>query len=133
MRLASGLLAAVLVWPPVQHVLCRRLELDPWSFFGFAMYAVPNLEVTVRAGALDAPDGEPDWNAIPVSSYALLRAYGEERARWGRLLPPDRLARELLARHADLEGVVVRILRWQISPESSRLEPLQRDFRYLRE
>ena len=129
-RLATALLALVCLWPPVQHVLSRKLELDPWSFFGFAMYAVPNLRVTVRAGALDPGGGDPDWNAVPVSSYALLREFGERRARFGRLLPPDGLAGALLERHPELPGVVVRIRRWHISPETSRLEPVERDFSY---
>lgn len=129
-RVATVLLAVVCLWPPVQHLLSRSLELDPWSFFGFAMYSVPNLRVTVRAGALDPMGGEPDWNAISVASYPLLREFGERRARFGRLVTPDELAGALLERHPQLSGVVVRIQRWRISPETSRLEPEVRDFSY---
>jgi len=133
MRVATGMLAFVIAWPLVQHGLARSLELDPWSFFGFAMYAVPNLKLTVRA-AVPGAAGEPlDWNAVPVSSYGLLREYAERRARFGKLLPPDALAAELLERHPEIPGVVVRIRRWQISGESSRLEAVDSDFAYRRE
>jgi hypothetical protein len=131
-RLATALVVAVLLWPPVQHVLSRSLQLDPWSFFGFAMYAVPNFEVSVRAAALDGPGSEPDWNAVSVSSYSLLRSFGERRARWGLLLRPDVLAEQLLERQPELPGVLVRVRRWRISPETSRLEAVDTDYAYPR-
>lgn len=130
-RVATGLLAAVVVWPALHHGLARSLELDPWAFFGFAMYAVPNLRVNVRAAAL-APGGEPDWNAVPVSSYRLLNEYAERRARFGLLASPDPLAAELLERHPDLPGLLLRVRRWRIDPETSRLEPVDRDYLYPR-
>ncbi len=131
-RVATGLLVAVLLWPLAHHALARNLELDPWAFFGFAMYSVPNLKLNVRAAALAGPDAEPDWNAVPVSSYALLREYAEARARFGRLLPPDGLAAQLFEKHPELTELLIRVRRWRISPESSRLEPSDRDYRYRR-
>ncbi len=126
-----------MIWPGVQHLLVRNLDLDPWAFFGFAMYSVPNLRVNVRAAGL--PTGgegdaaaEPDWNAVPVSSYRLLNDYAEARAYYGSLLPPDDLAAELFERHAELPALLIRIRRWQIAPESSRLEPVDRDHVYRR-
>ena len=132
MRLATALLVAVMVWPGVQHVLARSLELDPWAFFGFAMYSVPNLRVNVRAAGLEADGGEPDWNAIPVSSYRLLNDYAEARARYGLLLPPDGLAEALFERQPEISALLIRVRRWQISPETSRLEAVDRDAVYRR-
>lgn len=131
-RLATGLVVFVLLWPPVQHVAARTFELDPWAFFGFAMYAVPNLRVNVRAARLASldPHAEPDWNAISPVSYAALRSFAERRARWGRLLAPDNVARELFAAQPDLPGLLIRVRRWVIAPESSRLEPRDTDYRF---
>ena len=131
-RLATALVALILVWPPVQHGLSRTFELDPWSFFGFAMYSVPNFETTVRAGALRGEGAEPDWNGIPVASYRHLRDYALRRTRWGALLPPDRLAAELLERHDDLDGVVIRIRRYEIDSETERIVARERDHSYRR-
>lgn len=129
-RLALSLLTAVTVWPLLQHGLARSLELDPWAFFGFAMYSVPNLRLNVRAGALDGSGREPDWSAVPFSSYALLREYAERRARYGRLLSPDHLARRLLDANPEIPQLLIRIRRWRISPETSRLEPVDTDYVY---
>jgi hypothetical protein len=136
-RVATGLLFFVLLWPPVQHVAARTIELDPWAFFGFAMYAVPNMRVTVRAARIESPaagrsDAElaPDWNALSPASYKALRAFAERRARWGKLLAPDVLARELFDLQPDLPGLVIRVRRWAIDHESARLEPRDNDYRY---
>jgi hypothetical protein len=144
--LATLLLALVLVWPPIQHGLARTYDLDAWAFFGWAMYAVPNLRVNVRAARLEAPaaslrapaaslrapaaDASPDWNAISVGSYDALRAFAERRGRWGALLPPDTLARDLFRAQPDLPGILIRVRRWQISRETSRLVPSDTDYVY---
>ena len=144
--LATLLLALVLVWPPIQHGLVRAYDLDAWAFFGWAMYAVPNLRVNVRAARLEAPaasrkepaasgmepaaDARPDWNAITVGSYDALRTFAERRGRWGALLPPDTLARDLFRAQPDLPGILIRVRRWEISRETSRLVPSDTDYVY---
>ena len=137
-RLATLLLAFVLAWPPIQHGLVRAYALDAWAFFGWAMYAMPNMRVTVRAARLEAPaagqepaaHATPDWNAISVGSYGALRAFAERRGRWGALLPPDTLARHLFRAQPDLPGVLIRVRRWEISHETSRLVPDDTDYVY---
>ena len=132
MRLATALLVLVLAWSPVQHRLARVYDLDPWSFFGWAMYSVPNLRVTVRAGSLDDPSSraEPDWNAISLGSYSALREFAERRGRLGRLLPPDDLAAELFRAQPDLGGLVVRVIRWRIAHDTARIVPANVDYVY---
>jgi hypothetical protein len=129
-RLASALLVAVMVWPSVHFLLVRSYQLDPWAFFGFAMYSVPNLRVNVRAAGLETPDpnAAPDWNAIPISSYPLLNDFAAARSRWGRLLPPDDLARKLFEKHSHLPALLIRVRRWHIAPESALLEPIDSDY-----
>lgn len=131
-RLATLILAGVVVWPLIQHGVVRAYHLDPWAFFGWAMYATPNMRVNVRAARLDAPepDARPDWNAISVGSYGAMRAFAERRGRWGDLLPPDALARELFAAQTDLPGVLIRVRRWELSRETSRLVPSDTDYFY---
>ena len=128
-RLAIGALAVVLVWPPVHHILVRTLEIDAWAFFGWSMYAVPNLRLNVRAASL-AGDGTLDWNAVSPSAWRPMRLYGERRARWGRLLSPDALAREIFELQPELRGLLIRVRRWEIDRESARVASRDSDYVY---
>ena len=130
-RIAALLLAFVVVWPPAQHVLSRSFDMDPWAFFGFAMYAAPNLRTHVRAGILDgAQDAEPDWNAVPRDVADAIHAYALRRARWGELLPPDGLAAEIFERHPELPGLVVRVRRWVLERGTARIAHRDRDYTF---
>jgi len=132
-RVATATLIAVMLWPPVHHTLSRTVGIDPWAFFGFAMYAVPNLRVTARAGRLDSLESgaEPDWNAISLGSYPTLRTFAQRRARWGRFASPDDAARKLFNAQPDLPGIVIRIQRWRIARDSTRLASHDIDVVYL--
>ena len=120
-RIAVGLLLVLAVWPGLHHVLVRSVEIDPWGFFGWSMYAVPNLRMNVRVGRVDVDSGSGsgsemqagsvDWNAISPRAYHAIRVYAERRERWGRLLPPDALAEEIFAGQQDLPGIVIRVRR----------------------
>ena len=130
-RIAMAVLMASLLWPPFHHVLVRSLELDPWAFFGWSMYAVPNLRLNVRAARIEEVAGaEPDWNAISPALYGAMREYALRRQRFGRLLPPDGLAEEIFARQPELPGLLIRVRRWVIDRASSRLEARDTDYRY---
>ena len=36
----ATLLACLTAWPLIHHGVTRHFHMDPWSFFGFAMYSV---------------------------------------------------------------------------------------------
>lgn len=127
MSVALAALAVVVVWPPVHHVLARRCDLDPWSFFGWAMYSVPNLRVNVRAAALDT-EGNEDWNAISPRLWRPMREYAERRERFGCLLVPDGLAEIIFAAQPELSRLRIRVQRWVIDRESARIAPRNRDY-----
>lgn len=128
-RAAIAALIAVFLWPPVHHGLVRSFDLDPWSFFGWSMYAVPNLRLNVRAARLEAGSA-PDWNAISPALYGPMRAYALKRQRWGELLPPDALAEQIFAEQPEHPGLLIRVRRWVIDRDSARLQPRDRDYRY---
>lgn len=134
-RLAVGILAFVLVWPPVHHVLARTLDLDPWSFFGWAMYSVPNLKTAVRAAGLEslpavAPVAQPDWGSIDPRARVWLHEYAQRRERWGKLLPPDAVAERIFALQPELPALLVRVRRWEIDRETGRISPDDVDYVY---
>ena len=42
-----AIVVVLLVWPPIHHVLTRVHGMNPWYFFGWAMYAAPPDHVVV--------------------------------------------------------------------------------------
>ena len=137
-RIAVGLLLVLAVWPGLHHVLVRSVEIDPWAFFGWSMYAVPNHRTNVLVGRVELDSGSEmqagsvDSNAISPRAYRAMRVYAERRERWGRLLPPDALAAEIFAGQPDLPGVVVRVRRWVIDRDSALIAPRDVDYTYAR-
>jgi len=130
-RLALVALAFLVAWPPVQHAFVRSFDMDPWAFFGFAMYSSPNLRLNVRAASIEpGPDSVPDWNAIPAGVRDEVHAFALRRSRFGELLPPDALAEAIFASAPELPGVVVRVRRWVLERESARIAFRDRDYRY---
>lgn len=129
-RFAAAVLALLVAWPPMHHVLVRRFEMDPWAFFGFAMYAVPNLGLNVRGAVAPEPGGLPDWNSLPPDVRKDVHAFALRRERFGQLLRPDSLAQEIFARHPDLPGVAIRVRRFVLERETARIGYRDRDYRY---
>ena len=130
-RAAITALVAFFLWPPVHHVFVRSLDLDPWAFFGWSMYAVPNLRLNVRAARIeDGSPAPPDWNAVSPALYGPMRQYALRRQRWGELLPPDALAERIFAEQPELPGLLIRVRRWVIDRDSARIQPRDRDYRY---
>ena len=115
----------------MHHTLVRSVDLDPWAFFGWSMYAVPNLRLNVRAARVEAgSEAVPDWNAISPALYGPMRAYALRRQRWGELLAPDALAERIFAEQPELPGLLIRVRRWVIDRDSARLQARDRDYRY---
>lgn len=93
----TGLALAAVLWPGAHLVWVARMDVDPWEFFGWAMYARPAARVQVRIeverGPADVGAGE---GAEPAASEPL-RAMGALR----RELERYARRRSTLGRHAD--------------------------------
>ncbi len=127
-KLVVGLLAAMAVWPAVHHLMAVRYAFDPWRFFGWSMYAVPDSRVQVQVAELAGRELrvlDPPPEAVGV--------YAFERAVFGRLLPPDELAMELLAGRPAASGLVIRVRRLVLDPETARIVAEDEIHRYGRD
>jgi hypothetical protein len=122
-RILLAILATLAVWPLVHMWFVKRYDLDPWRFFGFAMYAVPATyqwvhEIELRDGRevnLHPSKLEPEPMRLHVS---LMR----QRAVLGDLIEPHKLAEALFAARPELSGVKVLMHRLAVSRETSRIE-----------
>jgi hypothetical protein len=94
--LACILLVAVCIWPMAHYGLVRALDLNPWKWFGWAMYTVPPMRV--RARAISVEDGRQlDLTDLPrdVAGRVLLayeRFSGPPAPSSGRTPPSGRCA-----------------------------------------
>lgn len=83
-KLAWAVLAFLLVWPPVQHMLHRTYRISPWKLLGLGVYCRPKLtlELEVRI------DGNiQDMRGVGVDA-PLLRLRESTRV-WGVLARPE--------------------------------------------
>ena len=120
-RLLGGFLVLFALWPLVQHALVRSQDVDPWRLFGWAMYCVPGSMKTVRvvevsrAGRFAVLDvGGYDDELQPVVDSFRIR-----RQSLGQLASGDALARFVLERHPDWEGVALPVLTVSLDPETA--------------
>ena len=102
-----ALLVVFALWPLVQHALVQSYGLNPWKFFGFAMYTQPRIIPIVDVYVLDK--GGRHRPLLRPDELRAVEAFQLRREVWGELAAPDELARVLRGRvggAADIEIVV---------------------------
>ncbi len=130
-HIVLSLMTFLSCWPLVHRLLVETVDIDPWRFFGFAMYSQPRvgvfLDVLVLAGD----------QRIDTGTSGLPEAVVQERARaaqrrlvWGRGSRPDRLARLLFDAYPQADGVVLRYRRPFLDRATSRMAALEELYRY---
>ncbi len=129
-RLAATLLALCVVWPGIHHALARTYDFDPWKFFGWSMYAVPNPSVDVTVGRID--QGRLEVVVLEGALATNAAQFASRRAVLGRWLAPDELARQVLAEHPRVDRLVVRVRHWIVDRETARFRPVHDDYGYSR-
>jgi hypothetical protein len=106
------LLAIVFAWPLCHRVLVAQYGLNPWKYFGFAMYCVPSITPQVRVHV----DYGERVERLDVSArhFARLRfelaSFVQDRSMWGRLARPDRVGEAVLEVLTRVEGVEVEVI-----------------------
>jgi hypothetical protein len=120
-RTAVVLLALLAVWPYAHRVLVERHHLDPWRYFGFAMYCYPKNDVAV--GFFVPVEGSLQMvprAAVSEDIERGLRRFRTERRTRGSL-EPQAIARGLQASLAVPELLVqVRQLHYDVASASFR-------------
>ncbi|MCA9512134.1 MAG: hypothetical protein KC560_15590 [Myxococcales bacterium] len=132
-RAVAAMLLVFSLWPLAQHALVQRFRMNPWKFFGFAMYTTHVLKPAVEVYALDGGRRL----ALPIPERELPEAEAERRRlrasshHCGLLARPDRLARLVRDALAPSEGVEVVVVRPYIDPRTGRVTATRESHLYL--
>jgi hypothetical protein len=124
-RVVIAVLAASFVWPLVHYGLVRRLDLNPWNWWGWAMYTRP--APRVRASAVSLDDGR-DLNlaGLPPERARAVRAaydaFSTARMELGELVSPAAFARALLSAYPDVGGVRIVVQKVEMDPATGMVE-----------
>ena len=128
-RIAVALLVLLAGWPYLHRALVERHQLDPWRFFGFAMYCYPKNDV--RLGFF-TPVGEElqvvPLSALPPGLESELRRFRKRRITIGSHRP-DEVARRLRA-SLGLDELVVQVRQLHYDTGSASFRERVTDYRY---
>lgn len=118
-RLIAILTTLVLAWPVAHLALVAGARVDPWEFFGWAMYSQPPARVQIRV------DVERDGEAGPLRAMAGLRdaqvRFAQARSRLGTLASPDAFVRQVFASDASIDAVELVMRRVRLDRETAIL------------
>ncbi|MCG8587830.1 MAG: hypothetical protein MJE66_00920 [Proteobacteria bacterium] len=114
-------LAAVALWPLVQHALARQYHLNPWKLGGFAMYTVPVPPVAVHVLEVEGNElsllDPTAWSAAARSRYV---EFQRRRHAIGQWALPRALVSQLERERPAGDGFVIVIQRFELDSETAR-------------
>jgi hypothetical protein len=119
-RVLAGILALLVVWPAVHYGLVAALDLDPWRFCGFAMYATPAAHQWVFMIELRGDKRvhiHHTW--LTDEGRKAYRTLRKDRALLGELAPPHALAQAIFDERPEIEALEIVLIRDVISPRTS--------------
>lgn len=132
-RLVVSALAVLALWPLAHRTLVWRYDLDPWRFFGWAMYCTPKLPVEIHLFAFE------DGARVPVALASLgpvqrraVHALRRRRALWGTLASPSRAGAALLAARPNAAAVELVVEKWYLEPATATIATHVETYRFAR-
>lgn len=109
-RVACAMLSMLAAWPLCHRALVERYDLDPWRYFGFAMYCYPKTDVAVGFYEIRAGKRRNiPASALPPAVDRELRRFRMQRRARGSAHPDriDARMREAFPQLGELLIVVV--------------------------
>ncbi len=131
--LAAGL-TALIVWPAIHFALVKTLNIHPWRFAGWAMYAV----LHPRAVSLEAwrcDSGRPPrcyaripFGALPPDLQMRLTRFSLERSAWGTLRGVDDIGNDLAPYMKGSPMLRLTLGGTILDPETNLIRQTRKDF-----
>jgi hypothetical protein len=128
-----ALLIAFTLWPAVHLTLVRVYGVNPWKLGGWGMYAVPQLQPSVRVFGLTADEvGVYELRMMPSGLQPAIERFLGRRRALGDLASPDVLAAELLGHYRGIDGVRLQVRQPVLERRSGMIRETIRTFEYPR-
>jgi hypothetical protein len=136
----NGVVAALVVfalWPLAHRALVAALDLNPWRFSGWAMYATPIFpkriylfQVDPRAGAAAEPVEVPESQWSSAMRHEA-RRYAVRRTNLGRLAgPPDQLGQLAVSEHGATGMIAVVVQNRRLNLTTGLIETSVENYGY---
>jgi len=114
-----AIVAVVLCWPLVHLGLVAQARIDPWEFFGWAMYSKPATRVQVRV------EVERDGQTKPLRPMGAMRrqveAFARTRTALGSFASPAPLLAAVFESDQTIDSVVIVLRDVQLDLDSAYL------------
>ena len=132
-RLVVAVLAALAVWPLAHRALVWRYDIDPWRFFGWAMYCTPKLPAEVALFAIEHGARVPvEPRSLSDEQREAIDALRARRSLWGTLASPARAGAALRAARPEAEAVEVVVSKWYLDPATATIATHEETHRFPR-
>lgn len=132
-RLAGTLLALVAVWPLAHRQLVTRYDVNPWKLYGFAMYCTPHLVAVDLIDRTRPPARRIPPEELPAALRERYERYVARRSTLGWFVPPQDLARDVLAALPEVGDLGVAVTVSRLPFAGTELESRTRFYRFPRQ
>ncbi|MBL93335.1 MAG: hypothetical protein CMH56_16165 [Myxococcales bacterium] len=127
-RIYLALAVLLLVWPWVQHSMVQQVHINPWRFFGWAMYAMPS--PGIRIAAADDKGQRIDLTQQPLRGFS--DTFSAKRMHYGDLLEPYDLADAILAEYPKMQSVSLDVSTIMLEPATGNIKERKQTFVFSR-
>ena len=133
-RLVVAVLLVLALWPLAHRALVAQTRVDPWRFFGWAMYCTPKLPVMVQLIAEVGRARVPlAIEELPRPARRAVHRLSAQRALWGTFASPDAVGAHALASRPEVDAIVVVLRHWYLDPATGHIAEARYRHRYARD
>lgn len=125
-RVALAILAFSTIWPAAHYFVVERFNLNPWNWFGWAMYTQPSERILAYPFS---PDGKPISSQLSSltkyqqdSIMAAYRPWSLNHLELGDFDDPDEFAYAILDAFKTWDSVRIEVVRYGLERESASIQ-----------
>lgn len=132
-RVFGTIAVLLMVWPFIHRYLVDAYDINPWEFWGIAMYCTPH---HCRVELFDHSSGDPiriDQPSMRSEVRREVRSFQYSRSDLGQFLSPRELSRTILAEYPDITDLEIAVTVTRLDGRSAMMKNSTMTYRYGRE